>query len=142
MPFFRNHKPDGSVEISGVPDESPQPPDEPVEPDIEALQERALRTRNDLEAALYGPGGYDSDEWLGATTALLTSLEKEIDTAQQSTITSLRTWIKENAYHSGEWCPAWNDGQEECECGFYKAALGEGEFRYQAGHSFNWRDND
>ena len=61
---------------------------EPVQPDIDALQERALRTRNDLEAALFGPGGYDSDEWLGATTALLTSLEKEIDNAQQATITS------------------------------------------------------
>ena len=31
MPFFRSHKDDGSVEISGVPDESPQPPDEPVD---------------------------------------------------------------------------------------------------------------
>ncbi len=113
------------------------PETRPVQPDIEALKERAINTRNDIEAALFGPGGYDSDEWLGAITALLTSLEKEIDNAQQATITSLQkqvAWLRREGRKMADWLERlqekYDPGDTEegvQEVSRIRAALGEGE---------------
>ncbi|KKL99054.1 hypothetical protein LCGC14_1818230 [marine sediment metagenome] len=121
-------------------------PDEPVkqQPDIDAL----LESLNRMHAQGSNPyadrvNAYRAFKVICSLQDRVKELEdnrkrlmeRDGDRCQQAltiaerdaTIVGLRTWIKENAYHAGEWCPAWDGAPAECECGFEEAALGEGE---------------
>ncbi len=96
---------------------------------IAELTKRAdghLKSLDKVVASL-GRAGYYADEYGGDHAEVFIDKMKATIAERDATIARLRTWIKENAYHAGEWCPAWDGAPAECECGFEEAALGEGE---------------